>query len=314
MEAFLTIKQAKPTILLPSFPKGTRETIKYNLFYPNVFQHFPSPFFPLVCSVRLWRPLPYMVCRNAFYFGQVYWAMPTLFSPAVYCVYVLFAPPQAPPRDLGSKDVLESNVLHQVSQVLVHVRLLLLDERHLGHKVQTTLALLFLQLEGDTAHGALLDALHQVGHEAGNLVAHALGRHLRHLVHHALVGVEVHGQTRVVLLDDHTGRFLHGLGTDTLLWWRRKGGRGAEVSLMCVFAILYRDSCCFPESLCAPLYLCVSGEGDKPSSPHSHAPSHLHHPLPLLPFSKALTMINQICPATRRCSCYCVYVCRYGGE
>lgn len=219
-----------PQFLLPSFPKGTRKTIKYNLLYPNVFPHFPIPFFPLVCSVRLWRPLPYMVCRNAFLFwtgvlGHAYSLLPL----AVYCVYVLFAPPQAPPRGLGRKDVLEPNVLHQVSQVLVHVRLLLLDERHLGHKVQTTLALLFLQLEGDAAHGALLDALHQVGHKAGNLVAHALGRHLRHLVHHALVGVEVHGQTRVVLLDYHTGRFLHGLGTDTLLLLgcvKEKGGGG----------------------------------------------------------------------------------------
>lgn len=45
----------------------------------------------------------------------------------------------------------------------------------LGDVVVLALALLLLQLEGDTADGALLDTLHQVGGEAGDLVAKTPG-------------------------------------------------------------------------------------------------------------------------------------------
>jgi len=45
---------------------------------------------------------------------------------------------------------------------------------HVGHPVVAALALLLLQLEGDTADGTLLDTPHQVSGEAGNLVAKAL--------------------------------------------------------------------------------------------------------------------------------------------
>lgn len=85
---------------------------------------------------------------------------------------------------------------------------------HFGHEVEAALALLFLELEGNAAHRACLDALHQVGSEAGNLVAHALGRHHRHIAHHALVGVEVEGQARVVLLHDEARVALDSLGAD----------------------------------------------------------------------------------------------------
>ena len=43
----------------------------------------------------------------------------------------------------------------------------------LGDVVVLALALLLLELERDTADGALLDTLHQVGREAGNLVPKA---------------------------------------------------------------------------------------------------------------------------------------------
>lgn len=87
---------------------------------------------------------------------------------------------------------------------------------HLRDVVQSSLALLLLQLEGDAAHGSALDPLHEVGDESGDLVAHALGGHDGDLVEHALVGVEVHVQPRVVFLDDMSGGPLDGLVADSL--------------------------------------------------------------------------------------------------
>ena len=43
--------------------------------------------------------------------------------------------------------------------------------RHLGDVVVLPLTLLLLELEGDTTDGTLLNTLHQVSGEAGNLVA-----------------------------------------------------------------------------------------------------------------------------------------------
>lgn len=43
--------------------------------------------------------------------------------------------------------------------------------RDLWNVVVLALTLLFLQLEGDAANGALLDTLHQMGGESSNLVA-----------------------------------------------------------------------------------------------------------------------------------------------
>merc|ERR1712225_197687 len=76
------------------------------------------------------------------------------------------------------------------------------ESRDLGDVVVLALALLLLELERDAANGALLDALHEVGREAGNLVAQALRGDDGNLVADLLVGVEVKGQARVVLLDD----------------------------------------------------------------------------------------------------------------
>jgi hypothetical protein len=73
-----------------------------------------------------------------------------------------------------------------------------------------------LQLEGNTTYRAPLDALHQVGDEASNLVSHALGGNDGNLAGNSLVGVEVEGQTRVVLLDDDPRGLLNGLCSDTL--------------------------------------------------------------------------------------------------
>ena len=80
------------------------------------------------------------------------------------------------------------------------------------------LTLLFLKLERDTTDRTTLDAAHQVGGEARNLVAEALRGHNGHLVDHLLVGVEVHRvKARVVLLDEDTSSALGSLRADATL-------------------------------------------------------------------------------------------------
>lgn len=71
-----------------------------------------------------------------------------------------------------------------------------------------------LKLEGDATDGTLLDALHEMGHVARNLVAHPLRRDERNLSADALVDVEVEGQARVVLLNDRTRGLLDCLGAN----------------------------------------------------------------------------------------------------
>lgn len=83
--------------------------------------------------------------------------------------------------------------------------MILLNGGLLRDKVQASLTLLLLQLERDAADGASLDALHKVGDEASDLVSHALGRNDGNLGSHSLVGVEIEGQARIVLLDDDPG-------------------------------------------------------------------------------------------------------------
>ena len=90
--------------------------------------------------------------------------------------------------------------------------------RHLRNVLVLALALFFLELERDTTDRTTLDAAHQVGGEARNLVAEALRGHNGHLVDHLLVGVEVNGvQTGVVLLNENTRSALGGLSADATL-------------------------------------------------------------------------------------------------
>ncbi|KAF3795158.1 DNA-directed RNA polymerase V subunit 1 [Nymphaea thermarum] len=70
-----------------------------------------------------------------------------------------------------------------------------------GHEVHVTLPLLFLELEGDAADWTLLDALHQVCGEAGDLVAEALRGDDGHFLQDLLVGVEVECHSQIVPLD-----------------------------------------------------------------------------------------------------------------
>lgn len=97
------------------------------------------------------------------------------------------------------------------------------------------LTLLLLKLEGDTADGATLDTLHQVGGVSGNLISHlsqqvasilswflvvanlvaqALGGDDGNLIADALVGLEVQGETGVVPLNDDLGGLLDSLGAN----------------------------------------------------------------------------------------------------
>lgn len=110
-----------------------------------------------------------------------------------------------------------AKVLQKVAGVRVDGDGLLLEGRDLGDEVHSALALLLLELKGDAADGALVNALHEVGGETGDLVAHALGGGDGDLIDNSLVGVEVHRETGVVLLHDGLRRLLDGLGSDSLL-------------------------------------------------------------------------------------------------
>ena len=118
-----------------------------------------------------------------------------------------------------------AQVLQKVAGVGVDGDGLLLEGRDLGDEVHSALTLLLLKLEGNAADGALVNALHEVGGETGDLVAHALGGGDGNLVDNSLVGVEVHRETGVVLLHDGLRRLLDGLGSDTLLCWSLSVGR-----------------------------------------------------------------------------------------
>lgn len=70
------------------------------------------------------------------------------------------------------------------------------DAKHLDHlwdEVHASLPLLFLKLKRNAPYWSSLDTLHQMSHEACNLVPHTLRRNDGHLVANTLVRVEVHG-------------------------------------------------------------------------------------------------------------------------
>ena len=62
------------------------------------------------------------------------------------------------------------------------------DGRDLGDVVVLSLPLLLLELERDTSDGSLLNSLHQVGGEPGDLVTESLGGDDGNLVGDSLVG------------------------------------------------------------------------------------------------------------------------------
>merc|ERR1712072_203635 len=117
-------------------------------------------------------------------------------------------------------DAVEAHGLEQVLGLLVDVELAALrvvrevEGGYFGHVLILALALFFLQLEGDAADGTALDTLHQVGCEAGDLVAKALGGNDGNFIANTLVGLEVERELWVVPLNDDLGGLLDSLRSD----------------------------------------------------------------------------------------------------
>ena len=126
-------------------------------------------------------------------------------------------------RDTGQTAV--SKRLQKIPGLGINVNSILIQGTNLGNKVQASLSLLFLQLEGNSANGSLGDTLHEMGGETCNFVAHALGGGDGYLIDYTLVGVEVECETSVVLLDDGACTLLDGLGTNSLRWTRTMNGK-----------------------------------------------------------------------------------------
>jgi hypothetical protein len=99
---------------------------------------------------------------------------------------------------------------------LAALRLSEVEGRNLRHILILPLTLLLLQLEGNTTDGATLDTAHQVGGEAGNLVAETLGGDDGDLIEDPLVDLEIEGELGVVSLNDDLGRLLDGLNCRTV--------------------------------------------------------------------------------------------------
>jgi hypothetical protein len=118
--------------------------------------------------------------------------------------------------DGNSVQATESHGLQHVSGVRVDLDSLLLQSRHFGNKVQSSLSLLFLQFQRDTTDGSLGNTTHQVCCVTSDLIAHALRRQNRNIVNDTFVRVEVHSQTSVVLLYNRTSRLLYSLRSNTL--------------------------------------------------------------------------------------------------
>jgi hypothetical protein len=176
---------------------------------------------PMYCH----NPQPYpFVCREIVVFPQKKPANMLQKTRLVATRRTVAKPPAAALDDgvLGNGgdvdgDGVEAKVLEQVLGLGVNLELASLGEvegGNLGDVLILALTLLFLELEGDTADGATLNALHQVGCVAGNLVAQPLGGDDGNLIAHPLVGLEVERQLGVVPLNDDLGGLLDSLGTN----------------------------------------------------------------------------------------------------
>jgi hypothetical protein len=119
--------------------------------------------------------------------------------------------------DDHARKVGELKVLEQRIGVRIDLNAASINIRKLRNEVVLALALLLLELERNAAHGSLGDTAHQVCGETSNLVAQTLRRDNSDLLNGALVGLEIGGQTRVVLLDDDARSLLDSLGTNATL-------------------------------------------------------------------------------------------------
>lgn len=103
---------------------------------------------------------------------------------------------------------------HFLDDVIVNIDLLDIELRFLWHVVHSSLSLSLLELERDVANRSLLDSLHKMGDETGDLVSESLGRDDSNLFGDLLVELEVQSELLVVLLNDVSRGSLNCLGSD----------------------------------------------------------------------------------------------------
>jgi len=108
-----------------------------------------------------------------------------------------------------------SNILHHILGGGVDGDLLNIDLGLLRNILHASLALSLLKLQRDTTNGSLLDSLHEMSDETGDLVSESLGGDDGNLLRDLLVQLEVHSQLRVVLLDNVSSGSLDSLGSDS---------------------------------------------------------------------------------------------------
>ena len=124
-------------------------------------------------------------------------------------------------RLIANLEAIQLAKVHRLQEsvsVLINLNATQAEGRFSGDVVVLALALLFLQLERNSADGSLLDAAHEMGGETGNLVAEALAAADGHIGEEALVGLEVESEARVILLNEEARSLLDGLGTNATLF------------------------------------------------------------------------------------------------
>merc|ERR1740130_2147925 len=117
-----------------------------------------------------------------------------------------------------------------VPSIWINLDELCVNLRALWDIFHAALTLFFLQLQRDASHWPTLDAFHQVSCESSNLVPQTLGWNGGNLLCNLLVDLEIKGQLRVVLLDNHPSGLLHSLCSNTThsLEWEREGAKDTD--------------------------------------------------------------------------------------
>ena len=77
--------------------------------------------------------------------------------------------------NLNTRHVLERDRLKHISGISIDDDDVLVKSGSLGDEIHSSLSLLLLKLQGNTSDGTSGNALHQVGDETSDLVAHPLG-------------------------------------------------------------------------------------------------------------------------------------------
>ena len=90
-----------------------------------------------------------------------------------------------------------------------------LQSRSLRNVVISSFSFFFLQFDRNTSNGSLLDSFHGVGDETSDLVLQPFGGDGGDVSDDSSVGVVVQGQSSVVFLDDSSGSFFDGFGSDS---------------------------------------------------------------------------------------------------